>query len=80
MEPIAIIILAVVMAVSSLFVMKEAIELLVHYARTPGGGNNMGIATIVICCVTIGQFLMFYIYSSLTFLNWISVLRTMAQI
>ena len=55
LEPIAVIILAVVMALASVQMLRESVEKIVMIATQQSGGPDFTIATVVICAVTVGM-------------------------
>ena len=55
MEPVAIIILSVVMALASLQLIRESVEAIVHLADDPETLPRMEIPTIIIAASTIGM-------------------------
>ena len=54
LEPISIIILSVVMALASIQIIRESIEVIISYATNPSHGPTFDVISIVICCATIG--------------------------
>ena len=56
MEPIAIVILSVVMALASVQIIRESIEKIIYYATNKSHGPNVDVKSIVICTLTIGEY------------------------
>ena len=54
-EPIAIVILAVIMSIASLQMIREAAEKIAAFATEDASGPTFGTITIIICTLTIGR-------------------------
>ena len=54
-EPVAIVILAVIMSIASLQMIREAAEKIAAFASNDASGPTFGTVTIIICTSTIGK-------------------------
>ena len=55
LEPVAIVVLSVVMALASVQMIRESVEKIIDFATKSLRGPDVGIPSIVICSCTIGQ-------------------------
>ena len=55
LEPIAIVVLSVIMALASVQIMKESIEQIISYATKGDEGPDFTIPTLVLCAATVGK-------------------------
>ena len=58
-EPIAIVILSVVMSLASVQMIRESVQQIIHFATADDTGPVFKIPSIVICSATVGQCLIF---------------------
>ena len=65
LEPLAIVILSVVMALASVQMIRESIEKIIAFATEDADGPTFGVTSIVICSITIGIH-SYYIVNSCT--------------
>ena len=54
-EPVAIVVLSVIMALASVQMTIESVEKIISFARGDGQGPVFGVVTICICASTIGE-------------------------
>ena len=55
LEPIAIVVLSVVMSLASVQMIRESVEKIIYYTKDKGSGPRFEVATIVICSLTVGM-------------------------
>ena len=56
LEPVAIVILAVVMSLASVQMVREAVTKIVVYSTKDASGPVFKLPAILICCITIGKY------------------------
>lgn len=61
LEPIAIVILSVIMALASVQMIRESVEKIINYSSNPSAGPTVGLAAIIICCCTVVIKLILYL-------------------
>lgn len=55
LEPVAIVIVSVVMSLASVQMIRESVERIIYYAQNESSGPIFEIPTIVICALTVGK-------------------------
>ena len=55
MEPLAIVVLSVIMALASIQIIREAVERIIDYALGERDGPSFNLISIILCIVTLGK-------------------------